>query len=382
MTVVHRLMIAAVASVAALLMAGCGGGRVGVSEGCVGDTLTHHASLLTLVDCGDRMVAEIADPWHGGATLHRYVLVGRDADVAADVAAGAEVVRVPLQRSVVYSAVHTAAIAEIGAVNAIAGVADAMYFAAGDTVAALVKSGRIADIGSSMQPSVERVIDIDADAVLLSPYENTGHGVIASAGVPIIDMADYMENTPQGRAEWLLLLGELYGCREEAKAIYDKVVADYTALKAKAAAAAAGARRPQVLMEMPQRGVWYAPAGDSFMSHMISDAGGVNPWADTDGSGSVQLDVPAVIDRAEEADVWLVRTFGYDVTLPLLADASTPVTRIRAYQTGNVYGCNTAASAIFNDIAFHPERVLADFVAIFHPQVMPGYTLRYYRKAQ
>ena len=380
MAAVHRLMIAAVASGAALLMASCAGGGADRADDCAGDTLTHHASLLTLVDCGDRVVAEIADPWHGGATLHRYVLVGRDADVAADEAAGAEVVRVPLQRSVVYSAVHTAAIAEIGAVNAIAGVADAMYFAAGDTVAALVKSGRIADIGSSMQPSVERVIDINADAVLLSPYENTGHGVIASAGVPIIDMADYMENTPQGRAEWLLLLGELYGCREEAKAIYDKVVADYNALKAKAAAA--GGRRPPGSAPMPQRGVWYAPAGDSFMSHMISDAGGVNPWADTEGSGSVQLDVPAVIDRAEEADVWLVRTFGYDVTLPLLADASTLVTRVRAYQTGNVYGCNTATAAIFNDIAFHPERVLADFVAIFHPQVMPGYTPRYYRKAQ
>lgn len=258
MAAVHRLMIAAVASGAALLMASCGGGGADRADDCAGDTLTHHASLLTLVDCGDRVVAEIADPWHGGATLHRYVLVGRDVDVAADEAAGAEVVRVPLQRSVVYSAVHTAAIAEIGAVNAIAGIADAMYFAAGDTVAALVKSGRIADIGSSMQPSVERVIDINADAVLLSPYENTGHGVITSAGVPIIDMADYMENTPQGRAEWLLLLGELYGCREEAKVIYDKVVADYNALKAKAAAA--GEMRPQVLMEMPQRGVWYAPA--------------------------------------------------------------------------------------------------------------------------
>ncbi|MGM9845236.1 MAG: ABC transporter substrate-binding protein [Muribaculaceae bacterium] len=380
MAAVLRLMCAALTAGATLLMASCAGGRADSADDCVGDTLTHHAALLTLVDCGDRVVAEIADPWRPGCSLHRYVLVARDAELPADLPAEAEVVRVPLQRSVVYSAVHTSAIAELGAISAIAGVADAMYFAAADTVAALVRKGRIADIGSSMQPSVERVIDIDADAVLLSPYENTGHGVIASAGVPIIDMADYMENTPQGRAEWLLLLGELYGCRDEAKAIFDKVVADYNALKAKAEAASES--RPLVLMEMPQRGVWYAPAGDSFMSHMISDAGGVNPWADTAGSGSVQLDVPAVIDRAEAADVWLVRTFGYDVTLPLLADASSLVTRIKAYKSGNVYGCNTASAAIFNDIAFHPERVLADFVAIFHPQVMPGYTPRYYRKAQ
>ena len=37
-------------------------------------------------------------------------------------------------------------------------------------------------------------------------------------------------------------------------------------------------------------------------------------------------------------------------------------------------------AAHFNDMAFHPEKILADYVAIFHPELMPGYELKYFRK--
>ena len=50
----------------------------------------------------------------------------------------------------------------------------------------------------------------------------------------------------------------------------------------------------------------------------------------------------------------------------------------KALQQGNIYSCNSAERNIFDDVAFHPELVLADYAAIFHPDVFEGYKLRYF----
>lgn len=360
-------------------MAGCNGSGERFDDDGGGDTLTFHASLLTIIDYGGWVDVTVSDPWKEGVSLARYALVHRDSVMPDSLPAGSAVVRVPLRRTIVYSSVHTSPIVEMGAVGAVAGVADARYFPQGDTIAALVDSGRIADIGSSMQPSMERVLELEPDAILLSPYENAGHGEIALASAPLIECADYMESTPIGRAEWILLLGELYGRRAEARAILDGVIERYGELAYKVGLSKIA--RPKVITEMPQSGVWYVPAGGSYMSRMLTDAGGINPWAEDGGAGSVQLDASAVLAKAEDADVWLLRTFGFDVRPSSLTDATPLAREFKAFKDGNIYGCNTAVAPIYNDIAFHPERILADYVAIFHPDVMDGYELRYYKKA-
>ncbi len=67
-------------------------------------------------------------------------------------------------------------------------------------------------------------------------------------------------------------------------------------------------------------------------------------------------------------------------TLSTLKETSPLYAGIKAYKDGEVYNCDTSTSTIFNDIAFHPERILADFIAIFHPETMPQYTPVYFKK--
>ena len=68
-----------------------------------------------------------------------------------------------------------------------------------------------------MKPDIERIIDLRADAILLSPFENSGgYGRLEQIGVPIIECADYMETSALGRAEWMKFYGLLYGKEHEA----------------------------------------------------------------------------------------------------------------------------------------------------------------------
>ena len=372
-----RLISLQIILIFTLLLSSCGGNGGRTASPLTGDTLTSRAELLTMIDCGDYVAAIVENPWKPGSQLAAYALVARDTKSEVSIPDGFQRVDVPLQRSVVYSSTNMSAIGELDALAAVSAVADGNYYTPSDTVSRLIADGVITDIGNSMSPKPETLIEVDPDAVLVSPYENAGHGLLDGLKVPIIECADYMETTPLARAEWLLFLGELYGKRDSARDIYDKVATDYENLREKIATQTS--EHPKVLTELLTSGVWYVPGGKSYMSRMLADAGADFPWADNESAGSLQLDAGAVIDRASDADIWVMRNYG-NVTLSSLADMSPLYSGIKAYKNGEVYNCDSSTSPIFNNIAFHPERVLADLASIFHPALFPGYKRQYYNK--
>lgn len=347
-----------IAAVALALSCSCGKGSAAAAVDGEGDTVTSRASLLTVVERPGWVEAVVADPWNPGRRLAAYALVPRDS--AADIPAGYERVNVPLRRSIVYSGVHTSAIARLGAAGSIAGVADGAYLPAGDPLRRLVDSGRVRDIGSSMSPSVEAAVDLSPDAVLLSPFENQAVGGIEKAGAPLVFMADYMENSPTGRAEWLVFLGYLYGHPEAARSAYDGVCARYDSI---AALAAARDRRPRVFTERPSSGVWYVPGGASYMARLLADAGADYLWSDNGSTGSIPLDEAAVIDRAADADFWLLKEYG-PMTVERLR-AEVPRAGVFGAFPRGVRVCDTRRTTFVNDLAFRPDLLLADLAALF-----------------
>lgn len=368
-------LISALLTIAVL--ASCNGRGASGHDISSGDTLTSKSELLTIVDCGDYTAVMINDPWNEGRLLASYALVDRNTTAKATVPEGFQTIKIPLERSIVYSSTNMSAIGELGRLDEVCAVADGNYYNSSDTVAKLIAAGRLTDIGNSMSPKLETLVELSPDAILTSPYENAGHGVLDALKVPIIECADYMEKTPIGRAEWLLLLGELYGERDKARKLYSQVAERYESLRDSIAATVT--ERPRVLTELLTSGVWYVPGGQSYMANMLRDAGADYPWSDNASAGSLQLDAAAVIDKASNADIWIMRNFG-DVTLGSLAEMSPLYTNIKAYQNGNIYNCDLSESVIFNDIAFHPERILADMAAMFHPELFSDYKTRYYSK--
>lgn len=344
------------------------------------DTLTMHARYLTIADCGNGLVrVDISDPWHEGRTLARYALVHRDSVVPEGLPADVKIVRTPIDKAAVFSSVHTEAMLELGAIEAVKAIADRQYFAPGDTISQLVDQGLVVDLGNVSSPSAELMAASGITTVLRSPMQD-----INSAKYPdmvvAVECADYMEPTPIGRAEWILLLGELCGKRDEARKIFDEVIDNYSSLVFKAQGAQSP--KPKVLAETEYSGAWYVAEGGSYMARMLADAGAVWPWADTDGAGSLTLSLEEVASKALDADLWLVRSYGYDTTPSTLKALNPRYTAFKAWKNGNIYSCNTKENNIFNDAAFHPDRVLAEYIAIFHPEVQPDYKLKYFKNTK
>ncbi len=338
--------------------------------------LMEEAGLLRLYDRGDYYLAEVVNPWDTASVLKRYALVGHG--VRPDSLPAGDVVRIniPLRRTVVYSSVHTGVIEELGCDDAIVGVADGEYFNS-DPMAGRISRGEVKNVGRSLSPSLEIIAGLSPDAILVSPFENAGHGVIEQSGAAIIECADYMEETPKGRAEWVKFFGILYGS-EKGDSIFEEVEERYDVIAARVKDLE---RKPLVLTEMLTDGYWFVPGGGSYMAHMIQDAGGRYPWGADTSSGSLQLDFSTVYAKAADADVWLIRSYGRDLSLGDIEDVYLLNGQFKAFKEGNVFVANTAVVPFYEEFPFHPELLLEEFVKIFHPEVMGG-EKHYFRRAE
>ena len=170
----------------ACLRGGHGAGKILEQQ----DSVITAARLLSMERTEGYTVVNVGNPWKGGV-LHRYVLVPSDSVLPDDLPEGT-VVRTPVKNALVYSSVHTSLMRELNALDAVRGVVDSQYFIDQDITDG-VKSGKIADCGNSMNPTVEKVIEMGPDAILLSPYQDASYGQIASMDIPIIECADYLE---------------------------------------------------------------------------------------------------------------------------------------------------------------------------------------------
>ena len=339
-----------------------GGSNVGDAADSV-PSLTCYARLLRMYDDIPGCVrVDIVNPWDTTAMLARYLLVS-GGDVPDSVASGYRRLPVPLRSSLVYSGVHAGLLAEFGVADAVAGVADGGYFTT-EPFMSRIKSGDIVDVGSSETPSQERIVALKPDAVLASPFENAGYGVIDLLGIPVVECADYMEDTPLGRAEWMRFFGRLYGKAVEADSLFEGVKEHYEEI---CASVSGEDHKPLVLTEMLTDGYWFVPGGNSYMARLIQDAGGRYPWANDRSRGSLQLDYSSVYARAADADVWLIRSFGHDLTLDDIQSVYLLNGQFKAFKQNNVWVANTAEVPLFEEFPFHPDLLLQEYSSIFHP---------------
>ena len=404
-----KLYILLCGATAALLMAACQGGKTAAADAEAGDTLDmKYAKLLTIVKHGDGEEASveaegvdyqyaeaiIANPWKAGTILHRYILIpkGKEGDKTVAMLArrrstGArcttDTVRTPLESNLVFTAPHCQLLTELGCQNAITGVCDKDYINIPDIKSRAQADAKVAhpimDCGSSMQPDIERIIALHPEALLISPFENSGgYGKLDKLRIPVIETADYMETSPLGRAEWIKLYGLLLGS-SKADSLFSAIEKEYLQLKAEAAKLPLGL---SILTERKTGNVWYVPGGKSTMGILLRDAHARYIFADDTHSGSLSMSPEQIIAKGNQVDVWAFKYFGGNALTKqdLLAEYQG-YQALKAFQTGTVYETDTSCEPYFELTSFHPEILLREFIILSHPEAGDKFgKLRFYKK--
>ena len=448
-----KLYILLCGATAALLMAACQGGKTAAADAEAGDTLEmKYAKLLTIVKHGDGEEASdeaegidyqyaeaiIANPWKAGTMLHRYILIpkGKEGDktvtrLALQRTSGmgctTDTVRTPVERSAVFIAPHCQLMYELGCLQAIRGVCDLNYInipdvrkraaSAGKASSGNASSGKassgnasaqnsIVDCGSSMAPDIERIIALKPEAILVSPFENSGgYGKLDKLHIPIIEAADYMESSPLGRAEWMKFYGMLFGkdknisttvagkalttvagkaseatlpasCELRADSLFSQIEKEYLKLKAEAGKLPKGL---SILTERKTGNVWYVPGGQSTIGILLKDANARYIFSDDQHSGSLPMSPEQILAKGSQVDVWAFKYFGgAPLSQVQLLQEYDGYKALAAFSRGNIYQVDTSTVPYFELTSFHPELLLREFIILAHGERFGK--LRFYKK--
>ena len=435
-----KLYILLCGATAALLMAACQGGKTAAADAEAGDTLEmKYAKLLTIVKHGDweessdaaegidyqYAEAIIANPWKAGTMLHRYILIpkGEEGDKTVAMLAkrrsmGArcttDTVRTPVERSAVFIAPHCQLMYELGCQQAIRGVCDLNYINIPDVRKRAASAGKasagnasaqnsIVDCGSSMAPDIERIIALKPEAILVSPFENSGgYGKLDKLHIPIIEAADYMESSPLGRAEWMKFYGMLFGkaskaadgnasktadgkaskavlsasCEATADSLFSQIEKEYLKLKAEAGKLPKGL---SILTERKTGNVWYVPGGQSTIGILLKDANARYIFSDDQHSGSLPMSPEQILAKGSQVDVWAFKYFGgAPLSQVQLLQEYDGYKALAAFNRGNIYQVDTSTVPYFELTSFHPELLLREFIILAHGSRFGK--LRFYKK--
>lgn len=375
--VVRRLLTLLVA---VAFLASCKGSHASSSAEGEGEVLPmKYAENLTIREFPDFTEVTVRNPWDTLKTLQKYILVERDSAMPAGLPEGT-IIKVPVTSALVYSTVHNSLITELGAIDAIGGICNSKYVN-GKELQARLASGRIVDCGVSLSPDLEKIIKLKPQVIMLSPFENNDkYAKVGELGIPIIECADYMETSPLGRAEWVRFYGMLFGKQDVADKMFAETESNYLKLKQIANGLAI---KPKVIIDQRYGQVWNVPGGVSTMGRLIEDAGGINPFASYEQSGSVPLAPEKVLAEAHDADIWFVRyNQEKDKSLRELGNDAPVNSQFKAFKDGRVYGCNTRYVNFYEETPFHPDRILEDMVHIMHPELSSSAPVRYYSLMQ
>ena len=260
------------------------------------------------------------------------------------------------ERIVCTSATHLGFISELGMTDKVVGVCrpDRIYNLSEED------RERITDIGDDMQPSMEQILLLNPDLVILYTYAQ-GDPIpaqVEALGIPILYCNEWTETTPLARVEWIRVFGAVFGCSTKADSIYESVRDAYEQLKVDSLKF----KGKSIMSGMSWRGTWYVPAGETFMGHLFRDAGAQYKYEDNPSTSSIPLTMEQAIQDFAQADVWV----GCEATsLKELEAIDKKHTWFKAFQTGQVYNFRrralpSGANDFWETGTVHPERILQD----------------------
>jgi iron complex transport system substrate-binding protein len=313
-------------------------------------------------------------------TLH-FLLVKQGVTPPAG-RAGLPVIVTPVKSLAVLSSMHVAMAEFAGAADRITGLGNTEYVTS-PIVRAGIRAGKVKQVGIDAEINSEAVIALHPDVVLTMSNPEAGPGAyktLADAGITVLPDADWLETTPLGRAEWVKLFGALLDKEQMIDQKFDSLARRYQRL---AAIGSNASPRPSVITDMPFRGTWYVPAGESFVAQFLRDAGADYHWSGIRGTGSLPLSFEAVVPVALKADYWL--NLGLVDSKADIAAKDNRFTSFKSFRTGELYNYNRRINELgSNDYwesgSVHPDLVLGDLIRILHPGLLPPDSLFYYKQ--
>lgn len=367
-----------------LLLTACGGKNTYTDNRHLISYDPEYAKGYTIAETAEgSTVINVVNPWQGAEKVSSGLLITRNGQKAPEKFTGS-VLADSAKRIVAMSSTHVAILEALGCADRIVGVSGIDYISS-----PYIQSHReqIKDVGYEGNVDYELLISLRPDIVLIygvnsaSPMEKK----LKELKIPFMYVGDYLEDSPIGKAEWMVPLAEITGNRDKGIEYFNRSKEAYNELaSAIGDSLKSGAiSTSRVMINTPYGDVWYIPSGESYMSRLVADAGGELPLSGNKSTASATIDMEKAYSLAADCDVWInvenaASANALKRNLPRFAS-------VPAVKSGRVYANNLRSTPgggndFYESGIVNPHLILRDLVNIIHPSLLGDSVLHYYRK--
>ena len=330
-----------------------------------------YASGFEIVGAEGRQstILKVFNPWQGAENTETMLFIVRNGE---EIPAGfsGQIVEAGAKRIVCMSSTYVAMLDALGQADRVVGVSGKNYIT---NEYVTTHSDAVADIGFDGNVDYERLLALSPDLVLLFGISGASgmESKLLEMGIPFCYVGEYLEESPLGKAEWLIAVAEITDSREKGESFFAPIPQRYHTLKEKVTEAAA--ENPRVMINSPYAGSWFMASTESYVARLIADAGGDYIYKRNTSNRSLPIDLEEAYMLTSAADLWL--NPGSVASLVELKSQFPKFANTRCVRNGAVYNCNKRLNAAGgNDYwesgVVRPDVVLHDLITIMHHEAL------------
>jgi fe3+ ABC transporter, periplasmic iron-binding protein len=318
---------------------------------------------------------QVFNPWQGSKEVEMSYFISRNGEQAPPGFTG-PTIPAGAKRIVCMSSSYIAMLDALGQVNRIVAVSGIDYVS---NPYILAHKDSIKDMGPEM--NYELLLGLKPDIVLLYGIGDAQTAItdkLKELSIPYIYMGEYLEESPLGKAEWMVVLSELTDSREKGIEIFSEIPKRYLSLKALTESVG---QCPTVMFNTPWNDSWVMPSTKSYMAQLVADAGAEYIYKENSSNSSTSIGLETAYGLIQKADYWI--NVGSATSLDELKTVNPKFADAKAVRERTVYNNNlrltpTGGNDYWESAVIRPDVVLRDLIHIFHPELVPD-SLYYYR---
>jgi iron complex transport system substrate-binding protein len=354
--------------------------NLNVKESTNSKNATEYASGLSIYKYKGYSVVTVANPWPDANKNFTYILKEKNGRIPDSLQKYTSI-QVPLQSIVVTSTTIIPFLEMLGVEKSLVGFPNTDYVSSEKT-RKLIDASAVKNIGQNEKLNIEQLIELAPSLTVTFGIDNHNPMLdnLQKSGLKVLIQADWMEQTPLGKAEWIKLYGALFGKEKEAKTIFDEIVKNYND-----AIQLVATKKPTatVLYGSMYQDQWYVARGNSWVAQFMKDAKSTYLWANMEGTGSLSLSFEKILDKAKTAKYWIAT--GSFKSLTEFENSNPHYSQFDALKSNNVYTfeskLGSTGGTIYYEVATsRPDLVLKDYIKIFHPELLPNYKFTFAQK--
>lgn len=286
----------------------------------------------------------------------------------------------PYKRIILLNASLIGYITELGEEVRVVGVSSPEYIYS-DKLHQLLDTNKIQNVGNEQKYDVEKIISLQPDAVFtnyVGSFQNT-YDILEKSGIKVIFIDEYLEEKPLEKSAIIKLFGLLLGIEKKANAQYNYIENQYQKFTK---IASNTKHKPSVLTNELYGNQWFLAGGKSQLAYFLKDAHAHYIFGNNTEISSQPKSFEEVFAKAKNADSWV--NVGNHKDRKELIVQQPLYAQINAFQKGKMYALigkeKGQANDYFESGVVRADRVLKDYIVIFHPEVLPKEQPYYMRK--